>query len=138
MPTITIETGPLKAARRRAIAVRLTRWLAENGVAPERAIVRFAEADPALIHSGAMPLDALADAAAERPFAWVTCCIAPDRDEAFRAALAEQITAALGVSERTTLCYIEFRPTPPSLVHLVSGGTTTRADRPRAASSEGK
>lgn len=137
MPTITIETGPLRAARRRSIAVRLTRWLVQHGTAPERAIIRFTEADPSLVHSGGMPLDAVADAAAEVPFAWVTCCVAPDRDEDFRTELAEQITAALGVCERTTLCYIEFRPTPPRLVRLVSDGTTSRADRPRTV-SEGK
>src|SRR5690606_294937 len=41
VPTITITSPELPPRRRRAIAVRLTRWLTGQGVTPSHAVVRF-------------------------------------------------------------------------------------------------
>lgn len=138
MPTITIETTPLRPPERRFIAVRLTRWFADRGIEPSHVIVKFADADPSGITSGGMPVGQSAGDDSDPRVAWVTCCLAPERDERFRADLAEQITETLGRSRTLDLCYIEFRPTPPSLVYTSHHGRLRRADRPESPLAEGR
>ncbi len=137
MPTITIETPAPRPAKRRAIAVRLTRWLADRGVDPAHVIVRFADTGADTVYSGAMPLDALPRGDSPLQFAAVTCCVAPDRDEQFREQLAEQIAAALGVTEQTPFFYIEFRPTRPGDVYYARDGRLARADHPAVPTTQG-
>ncbi|HYN94074.1 MAG TPA: hypothetical protein VES42_09535 [Pilimelia sp.] len=119
MPTIAIATAPLAPARRRAIALRLTRWLVDRGVRADRVVVRFEP--PAEVYAGGWPV-------AEHTT--VTCCVGPDRDEAFRAGLAAHVTATLG---GTGLVYLELRTTAPADVYVRAGGQLTRADRPAPA-----
>jgi hypothetical protein len=128
MPTITISTPELRPARRRAIAVRLTRWLSRSGVDPAHAIVRFIDTLGDCVFSGAMPLEAMSHGDSPVHFASVVCCIGPDRDEHFRSRLAQEIAAALGATEDTPFLYIEFRPTHPSLAYFARGGRLVRAD----------
>ena len=137
MPTITISTPALPPVRRRAIAVRLTRWLSNTGVDPAHAIVRFVDTAGDTIFSGAMPLDAMSRGESPVRFASVVCCVAPDRDEQFRAGLAEEIAAALEATEDSSFFYIEFRPTHPSLAYYVRGGRLVRADRTTQPANQG-
>ena len=122
MPTIAISTAPLPASRRRAITLRLTRWLTDRGVAPHRVVVRF-EPPPAEVYAGGWPLPAATS---------VTCC-GPDRDEVFRAALAGHVAATLGGDD---VLYLEFRTTLPADVYVRAGGPLTRADRPAPVREE--
>jgi hypothetical protein len=130
MPTITITSTPLTVPRRRAVAVRLTRWLRDRGVTPAHVIVHFTDHRPDTVFSGGLPVELITRTAAGLPYASVVCRIGPDRDAAFRAGLAEQIAAALEVRDPSALLYIEFRPTGPDHVHVWRNGALRRADSP--------
>jgi phenylpyruvate tautomerase PptA (4-oxalocrotonate tautomerase family) len=131
MPTIDIQTPPLTVPARRAVAVRLTRWLKGRGIEARRVVVRFSDSEPGRLFSGGLPVEALPHDGAGPQHASVTVCVGPTRDEEFRAALAEEIAAALGTTGTTPFLYIEFRPTDPALVHLGDPDGLRRADRPR-------
>lgn len=135
MPTITIDMPAIRPAERRAISVRLARWLSGHGVRPAHVVVRFADAAAGSLFSGGMPVDALPHGGRGLRYASVTCCVAPDRDEDFQAELAGEIAAALGLTEDTSFLYIEFRPTPPSRVYVARGGRLSRGDEPAPAPS---
>ncbi|RBM19448.1 hypothetical protein [Streptomyces sp. PT12] len=128
MPTITIDTPELPVPRRRAVAVRLTRWLSRHGVTPAHVVVRFVDTPPNSAFSGGMPLDALPQGDSQVRHASVVCCVGPERDERFREALADEVAQALGTTEQTPFLYVEFRPTPPAQVYLARAGRLTRAD----------
>ncbi|MFI6376782.1 hypothetical protein [Streptomyces sp. NPDC050546] len=132
MPTITIRTPELPVPRRRAVALRLTRWLTAQGVRAGHVVVRFEPTEESTVFSGGMPVEALpydGDTDAPGPrHASVTCCVGPDRDDAFRDGLARCVTEALGADARTPFCYLEFRPTSPSDVYLGAGEGLCRAD----------
>ncbi|MEV0328172.1 hypothetical protein AB0H63_17245 [Micromonospora echinospora] len=117
MPTIAIAASPpLPSARQRAVVLRLTRWLVDRGVRPERVVVRF---DPAPdLYAGGWPVSG---------HTTVTCCVGPDRDGDFRAALAGHVAATLG---GTGFFYLEFRTTPPADVYVRVGHQLVRADQP--------
>jgi hypothetical protein len=132
MPTLQISGASLPVHRRRAVAVRLTRWLRARGMTAENVVVHFADHERNAIFSGGMPVEALGDPAAALPHASVVCCIGPDRDPTFRAALAAEIAAALGAGPGTGFLYLEFRPTRPDHVHVWRDGVLRRADLPRA------
>ncbi len=132
MPTITIRTPELPVPRRRAVALRLTRWLTAQGVQAGHVVVRFEPTEESTVFSGGMPVEALpyegnADSSGPR-HASVTCCVGPDRDDAFRDGLARCVTEALGADARTPFCYLEFRPTSPADVYLGAGEGLRRAD----------
>jgi hypothetical protein len=144
MPTIEISSPALPVPARRAVALRITRWLADRGIPPAHVVVRFTDLAANTLFSGGLPVDVLAGrspaaGSADSPraaagpktvrHASVTCCIGPDRDEAFRADLATEIAGALGLSERTAFLYIEFRPTSPAQVFLADRGELHRADQ---------
>jgi hypothetical protein len=145
MPTITIIGPDLPARRRRAIAVRLTRWFTDRGVAAAHVITRFQTCPPGTFLSGGLPVEALRarPPAAEGdgtsphstssdgtspglPFAAVTCQVAPDRDAEFKDALAAEIHAALGADDRTAFFYLEFRVTSPADVYVAAAGEPRR------------
>lgn len=125
MPTISIETRELRPTVRMAISVRLTRWLADRNVDPAHVVVRFATTADRTVFSGGVPVEALGHGSRT---ATAICCVAPDRDDAFRGALAEEIAAALGMSEDASFLYVEFRPTPPGNVYVAHDGRLSRAD----------
>ncbi|WDV50130.1 hypothetical protein PV963_06995 [Streptomyces coeruleorubidus] len=130
MPTITIRTPELPVPRRRAVALRLTRWLTAQGVQAGHVVVRFEPTEDGTVFSGGMPVEALpyeTDGSGLR-HASVTVCVGPDRDDTFRDGLARCITEALGADARTPFCYLEFRPTSPSDVYLGAGERLRRAD----------
>ncbi|GAA3873287.1 hypothetical protein GCM10022243_43050 [Saccharothrix violaceirubra] len=127
MPTITITTTKLSTARRRAVAVRLTRWLSTHGSERGHVVVRFESTEEGTVYIGGMPVEALPYDDGLRHAA-VTCCVAPDRDEAYRAALAAEIGDALGLTAGTPFLYVEFRPTPLDQVHYGAAGKLRRAD----------
>lgn len=129
MPTLHITACTLTAARRRAIAVRLTRWLRDRGVAPSNVVLYFADHTPNTVFSGAMPVEALGQETAGLRHAGVVCQVGPDRDERFRAELSAEIADALGADAGTGFLTIEFRPTRPDHVHVWLAGALHRADR---------
>ncbi|MBR8640370.1 hypothetical protein KEF29_16430 [Streptomyces tuirus] len=130
MPTITIRTPELPVPRRRAVALRVTRWLTAQGVQAGHVVVRFEPTEDGTVFSGGMPVEALPDETdgTGPRHASVTCCVGPDRDDLFRDGLARCITEALGADARTPFCYLEFRPTSPSDVYLGAGERLSRAD----------
>lgn len=130
MPTILIETDNLGTAARRRIAIQLTRWLADHGVRSERVVVRFAVANLDLALIGGLQVSAMRDPNAACDAAWVACYTSPDRDEAWRSGLARRIAEVLQVTTHTALCYIEFRPTDPDLVHIAARSTLHHASTP--------
>jgi len=101
MPTIIIDTPGLRSAGRRAVAVRLTRWLTGQGVEPAHVVVRFTDTPDGSVFTGGMPVEALPAGAGPVRHASVTCCVGPDRDEQFQAGLATTIAAALGATGDT-------------------------------------
>lgn len=138
MPTITITCPTLPPSRRRAVAVRLTRWLVDRGASPAHVVVRFEEWPAASVMVGGMPAEALppvgggaARAAGEDtvPYASVRCQVAPDRDEEFRDGLADRVAEALGVGDGTAFFYLEFVATDPACVHLYDATGLHRAGR---------
>ncbi|MFY1671568.1 hypothetical protein ACN27G_16575 [Plantactinospora sp. WMMB334] len=136
MPTITIRTVPCSPSRRRAVAVRLTRWLTDHGVPPAHVVVRFEEQPEQTTFTGGLPLEALPHRPGVLRHAAVTCCVGPDRDERFRAGLAAEIADALGAGPDTPFFYLEFRPTSPADVYLAKRGVLRRADGPEHAPAE--
>jgi hypothetical protein len=116
--------------RRRAVAVRLTRWLRARGVPAGNVVVHFADHVPSTVFSGAMPIEALGTDTADLRHASVVCQVGPDRDEDFRAELADELAEALGAGEGTGFLYVEFRPTAPDHVHVWRGNGLRRADLP--------
>jgi hypothetical protein len=128
MPTFDIDTPALPASKRRAVAVRLTRWLRDRGVDPAHVVVRFSDAGRNATFSGGMPLEAL-PAGDGLAHASVVCRLSPDRDELFREQLAAEVADALGADHRTPFFYLEIRPTSQSQVYLWHGGKPVRADR---------
>ncbi|MBZ4322014.1 hypothetical protein [Streptomyces huiliensis] len=128
MPTITISSPPLPVPRRRAVALRITRWLTERGVEPGHVVVRFDSPEENSVFSGGLPVEALPHDGTGLRHASVTCRVGPDRDERFRDGLARCIAEALGADERTPFFYLEFRPTSPSDVRLGGPGRMRRAD----------
>jgi acyl carrier protein len=135
MPTVTIATQPLPDSRRRAIALRITRWFADRGVVPRHVIVRFDPIDTGQVYAGGGPIDALPAPDGDLRHASVLCCVGPHRDDEFRAALAEHIVDTLGVTAHTPFFYLEFRTTPLSDVYLATAGPLHRSDR-SASSTE--
>ncbi|MDS1271520.1 hypothetical protein RIF23_14570 [Lipingzhangella sp. LS1_29] len=129
MPTITIATPARTPSHRRAVALRLTRWLADHeGIDPAHVIVRFPPTPEQTVFSGGMPMDTLPAGNGSLQHASVTCCVGPERDEGFRSGLAAEIADALGATKDTPFLYIEFRPTPRDHVYLWRRGELQRAD----------
>ena len=135
MPTLRISAPTLPAGRRRAVAVRLTRWLRDHGVPPGHVVVHFDDLPPNSVFSGAVPVEALAAPAADLPCASVVCQVGPDRDEPFRSALAREIADSLGADDDTGFLSIEFRVTRPEHVHVWRQGGLCRADQPLDAAA---
>lgn len=130
MPTIDISTPTLPTPTRRMIAVRLTRWLAARGARPAHVVVRFTEWPSRATFSGAMLVEDLPAADDDGlSHASVECRVGPERDEEFRADLADEIAAALGLTHDTRFLYIEFRPTSPADVFIAGRGALRRADQ---------
>lgn len=130
MPTLEITSPAIPVPRRRAIAVRLTRWLRDRGVRPAHVTVSFRERPANALFTGGLPVEALAPTTDGLHDASVSCHLGPDRDEAFRDALAAEIADALGCSPETPFLYIEFRTTSPADVYVASAGRVRRADQP--------
>jgi hypothetical protein len=128
MPTIHIATEPLGAARRRAVTLRLTRWLRARGVAPAHVIVHFADLPPNTAFSGGMPVEALGTGAPALRCASVVCHLSPDRDAGFRAEFAAELAAALDAVPGTGFLQIEFRTTRPDHVFIWRDGALGRVD----------
>ncbi|MFD5315501.1 hypothetical protein [Streptomyces sp. NPDC127098] len=140
MPTITITSPELPARRRRAVAVRLTRWLTGRGVTPTHAVVRFVTEEPGSLYAGAFPVEALPAPAADptapgRPgaqeplhHASVVCQIGVDRDADFRDQLAAEIAGALGVGPGTAFFYLDLQPTARGHVYVADHGALRRVD----------
>jgi phenylpyruvate tautomerase PptA (4-oxalocrotonate tautomerase family) len=129
MPTITIRTTHLGLVQRRAIAVRLTRWLTGAGVRPaQHIVVRFEDVGPGDVYTGGMPVEALARDHPGLAHASVSCCVSGDRDDEFRSGLAAEIAAALPGGTEMPFLYIEFRPTAAVDVWIARHGTVSRAD----------
>ena len=131
MPTITITCDPLPVPRRRAAALRLTRWLRDRGVEPGHVVVHFADHQPGAVFTGGMPVEAVTKGADGLRFASVVACVGADRDDDFRAGLADEVAAALGVTDPEAFLYLEFRPTPREHVHIWRSGALRRADEPK-------
>jgi hypothetical protein len=129
MPTIIIRTSPLPLARRRAVAVRLTRWLTCEGVPQAgHVVVRFEDIGPGTVFTGGMPVEALPRDPAVPAHASVTCCVSGERDDAFRSRLAAEIAAVLPGGTEMPFLYVEFRSTAPADVWIAQRGIVTRAD----------
>lgn len=122
MPTITISSTPLPVRQRRSIVLRLTRWLADQGVDRGHVVVRFEPMPDNCVYVAGMPVEGLAGNRDGVTHAVVTCCISPERDEDFRAGLAAEIAAALPGSSAMALLYLEFRPTDRSDVRVGRNG----------------
>jgi phenylpyruvate tautomerase PptA (4-oxalocrotonate tautomerase family) len=122
MPTITISSAPLPVRQRRATVLRLTRWLASQGVDPGHVVVRFEPLPDNCVYVAGMPVEGLAGDRDGMTHAMVTCCISPERDEDFRAALASEVAAALPGSSTMAMLYLEFRPTNRSDVRVGRNG----------------
>ncbi|GAA3289934.1 hypothetical protein GCM10020295_03010 [Streptomyces cinereospinus] len=125
MPTITITTPELSAPARRAIAVRLTRWLTARGVVPSHVVLRFVTERPGSLYTAAMPVEALPSPGDGESIhhAGVVCQIGADRDESFRDALAAEIGAALNVGPGTAFFHLDMQPAARSHVYVaVDGG----------------
>lgn len=129
MPTIHITSARLAVTRRRAIAVRLTRWLRMQGVSASHVIVRFAEEEKNSVFSGGLPVEAVSAGAGGPPSAFVLCRISQDRSERFRAELASELVGALQVEGLIPFVYIEFQATSPKDVYLLVDGCLCRADQ---------
>lgn len=129
MPTITIRTHGLSQPQRRAVAVRLTRWLSDQGVpGHQHVVVRFEPTEPGSVFVGGMPAEALDRSVAGAAHASVTCQISGQRGEEFQARLAAEIAAALPGAGQMPFLYLEFRPTGPADVWVGQHGTLWRAD----------
>ncbi|MFF1611587.1 hypothetical protein ACFVYA_27700 [Amycolatopsis sp. NPDC058278] len=103
MPTTIVRCPELDEPHRRRIAKELTFFWRRAGVTPAHVITRFEP--PGSVYSGPFPL--------ELPYAFVSCVVAQDRDDEFKAGYAEQLRrsfAALVPAERV---FVSFFPTDP-------------------------
>ncbi|MFD7132050.1 hypothetical protein [Streptomyces sp. NPDC059894] len=140
MPTITITTPELPAPTRRAIAVRLTRWLTAHDVIPSHVVVRFVAERPGSLYAGALPVEALPAAEDDDAIhhAGVVCQLGVERDESFRDALAAEIGAALRVGAGTAFFHLDMQPAARSHVYVAFDGLLRRADRLAGAPEQTK
>ena len=134
MPTITIQAA-LTARSRRLVALRLTRWLVDEGVPADHAIIRFADLPEDSVFVAGLPAAALPHEPGVPAHAAVSCQIGPERDEDFRARLATEITTALPDGDRIPFIYLAFRPTARADVWIGRHGQVQRADAPATARS---
>lgn len=130
MPTFHITAGALPVPRRRAVAVRLTRWLRDRGIPAGNVVVQFTDHTPNSVFSGGMPIEVLGADTNGLRHASVVCQLGLERDAGFRAELADEIADALGAREGTGFLYVEFRPTRSDHVHVWRGNGLRRADTP--------
>ncbi|MET0135034.1 MAG: hypothetical protein ABW215_15750 [Kibdelosporangium sp.] len=127
MPTLQITSTALPTSSKRAIAVRLTRWMAGRGIQIPHVVVRFTEEPRNSLFCGGVPIEA-DSAGTEGPrYATAVCTIGADRDERFRDELARELTDALNAVIRPAFVYIEFRPIDSALVYLALHGPARRA-----------
>lgn len=143
MPTIEVTSTPLTASARLRVALRLTRWLSDQGSAATHAVVTFRAAEPMSYFAGGVPLSAYEEGAeaAARQARWasVVCRIHPERDRAYMAALAREVRDALGLTGKSDHCVIRFEPTRPDRVlYAQAGDLTTDAPALAASSQEGQ
>lgn len=129
MPNIEIVTAALPATQRRAIAVRLTRWLVDRGVAASHVLVSFTDEPRHSLFSGGMPIDAVTPAPLVPSHARVVCGIDANRDARFRDELADELVAALRTVDRHEFVSLEFRPVESALVYVAWRGELSRADQ---------
>jgi hypothetical protein len=132
LPTITIRTGPLPVVLRRAIAVKLTRWLTDAGATAAHVTVCFEEMTAGTVFSGGMPAEALAGPHAGPAAATVVCRVSPDRDGQFREELAREIVSTLPDGDAMPFVYVEFQPTAAGNVWIANHGQVWCADQPPA------
>lgn len=143
MPTIEVTSTPLTASARLRAALRLTRWLSDEGAVAAHAVVTFRAAEPMSYFAGGVPLSQYGQecqAEARRAhWASVVCRIHPERDRAYMAALAREVRDALGLTGQSDHCVIRFEPTRPDRVLYTEGGNLATDDPALAAySQEGK
>lgn len=129
MPTIDITSPTLSLTARRRIAIRLTRWFRAHGGIAAHVLVRFHPSEPNEVFSGGVALSAVGDEDGPVRYALVCCCVAQDRDEAFRESLAYEIHQSLGCDSGTQLVYVRFDPIERTRVYFATGGSLVRADK---------
>ncbi|MFD9903754.1 hypothetical protein [Streptomyces sp. NPDC059063] len=139
MPTVDVTSTPLTPSARLKAALRLTRWLATHGSNAAHVVVSFRTAEPMTYFAGGMPLTTYAEGAAEDKrarWASVVCHVHPDRDHAYRAELAEEIRAALGLDADATHLMVRFEATRPDRVAYLESGSMTSGGPPPAGRSQ--
>lgn len=118
MPTTVVHCPDLDEPHRCRIAKELTFFWRRAAVPPAHVITRFES--PGAVFSGPFPL--------ERPYAFVSCVVARDRDDAFKAGYAEQLRRSLAALVPAERVFVSFFPTDPR-DHYVP--------EPRATAEEG-
>ncbi|MGL6234650.1 MAG: hypothetical protein ACRC20_04840 [Segniliparus sp.] len=138
MPTVEVTSSPLTPSARLKAAVRLTRWLADNGSDPAHVVVMFKSTDPMAYFVGGAPLTSYQDANAEAKqarWAYVVCHIHPGRGKAYCARLAEEAREALGMGGGAGNCLVRFEPTEPERVFYLQDGSMVNAGSVPAGSN---
>jgi hypothetical protein len=110
MPTTIIATPLADRDFQRRIAKQLTFWWRRHGVPPAHVVTRFAAESGDQVFLGPYPISAHDD----RPFAFVRCVLARDRDPAFRAACAHEIRRVLGPEIPPERVFVAIDPTDPA------------------------
>ncbi|GGY11737.1 hypothetical protein [Streptomyces minutiscleroticus] len=131
MPTVEVTSDPLTPSARLRTALRLTRWLTARGSATAHVVVSFRAAEPMAYFAGGVPLTTWQDGTddSSRPrWASVVCRVHPDRDRAYRAALADEVRQALGLDRDDAHLTVRFEPTEPGRMYYLEAGSMTSAD----------
>ncbi|WP_416963201.1 hypothetical protein [Streptomyces sp. Agncl-13] len=141
MPTVDVTSTPLTPSARLKVALRLTRWMAAHGSDAAHVVVSFRTAEPMAYFAGGMPLTTYKDDTSQDGHAgWasVVCHVHPGRDHTYRAELAEEVRATLGLDADAAHLMVRFEPTRPDRVFYLESGSMTSGEPPAVDRDEEK
>lgn len=137
MPTVQVMSSPLTASARLKAALRLTKWFCAHGSDPAHVVVLFQTAAPMTYFAGGVPLTRFDDEDGEQrcaQWASVVCHVHHERDHAYRADLAEEVRASVGLADGH--CLVRFEPTDPERVFYLHNGVMTDSAPPMVGTAQ--
>lgn len=130
MPTLTVETTICTPGLRKRFSQAITRHLQKEHILANHVITRYYEIAPSHVYSGMVSFDrfpSLAGKAAD--FAFVTCSMANERDEAFQKRLGRVILDALQPDIPADFIFITFHLVDPRQTFVGLSGLQEREEQ---------
>lgn len=115
MPTIIFETNVSSQEFKRHVSKKVSMWLNHEGIPINHVITKYRNVEASDIYSGPYAFDRFPCAAeSELKFAFISCHIAQDRSDQFKAAMAHVIVQAAQNEIKPNFIFINFHPVDPN------------------------